>query len=201
FQAGSDRVLERMNRRYTAQNYRRKVDLLRAACPEIGISTDVIVGFPGETEEDFEKTMDLVEKIKFSQLYGFIFSPRPKTPAAKYPHRVPRAVAGERLERLFATQAAIALSLNQALIGKVGEVLVDGPAKRGEGLWQGRGEDHRVVNFPGWEGVAPGQLVPIRITGATAHALLGERVVSGAGEKAASAKTVLPLAINAPVRP
>lgn len=175
FQAGSNRILKAMRRRYTREEYLELVAKLREARADLALSTDVIVGFPGETEEDFEQTMDLVEKIKFSQLYGFIFSPRPKTPAAKYPERVPRAVASARLERLFAAQAAMALSLNQACIGKVFDVLVDGPAKRGEGLWQGRGEDHRVVNFPGWEGIAPGQLVPIRITGATAHALLGER--------------------------
>lgn len=176
FQAGSNRILKAMRRRYTREEYLELVARIREARPEVALSTDVIVGFPGESEEDFEKTMELVETVRFSQLYGFIFSPRPKTPAARYPERVPRAVAGQRLERLFALQAAIALSLNQALIGRVLEVLVDGPAKRGEGLWQGRGEDHRVVNFPGWEGLAPGQLVRIRITGATAHSLLGERV-------------------------
>lgn len=201
FQAGSNRILKAMRRRYTREEYIELVAKIREVRPEVALSTDVIVGFPGETEEDFEQTMELVEKIRFTQLYGFIFSPRPKTPAAKYPNRVPRAVAGERLERLFAVQAAIALSLNQALIGKVVEVLVDGPAKRGEGLWQGRGEDHRVVNFPGWEGIAPGQLVPIRITGATAHALLGERVASGAHETGTAANPLLPFATNAPVRP
>ncbi|MGC8915536.1 MAG: tRNA (N6-isopentenyl adenosine(37)-C2)-methylthiotransferase MiaB [Thermoanaerobaculum sp.] len=177
FQAGSNRVLKAMRRRYTREEYVELVERIRAARPEIALSTDVIVGFPGETEEDFQETLDLVERIRFTQLYGFIFSPRPKTPAAKYPDRVPREVAGERLQRLFAVQVAISLSLNQAQIGKVVEVLVDGPAKRGQRLWQGRGEDHRVVNFPGWEGIAAGQLVPIRITGATAHALLGEREV------------------------
>lgn len=201
FQAGSNRILKAMRRRYTREEYLELVARVREVRPEVALSTDVIVGFPGESEEDFEQTLDLVEKIRFSQLYGFIFSPRPKTPAAKYPDRVPRAVAGERLERLFATQAAIALSLNQALIGQVVEVLVDGPAKRGEGLWQGRGEDHRVVNFPGWEGIAAGQLVEIRITGATAHALLGERVATGAREKEAAANPLLPVAANAPVRP
>lgn len=201
FQAGSNRILKAMRRRYTREEYLELVARVREVRPEVALSTDVIVGFPGESEDDFEQTLDLVEKIRFSQLYGFIFSPRPKTPAAQYPDRVPRAVAGERLERLFATQAAIALSLNQALIGQVVEVLVDGPAKRGEGLWQGRGEDHRVVNFPAWEGIAAGQLVEIRITGATAHALLGERVASDAREKAAKANPLLPLAANAPVRP
>lgn len=177
FQAGSNRILKAMRRRYTREEYLELVAKIREVRPEVSLSTDVIVGFPGETEEDFQQTLDLVEKIRFAQLYGFVFSPRPRTPAARYPDRVPRSVAGERLERLFAAQAAISLSTNQALIGRTVEVLVDGPAKRGAGLWHGRGEDHRVVNFPGWEGIAPGQLVNIRITGATAHALLGERTV------------------------
>jgi tRNA-2-methylthio-N6-dimethylallyladenosine synthase len=177
FQAGSNRILKAMRRRYTREEYLELVEQIRAARPQVALSTDVIVGFPGETEEDFQQTLEVVEKARFAQLYGFIFSPRPKTPAARYPGRVPREVAGERLERLFALQEGIALSLNQALIGRTVEVLVDGPAKRGENLWQGRGEDNRVVNFPAWEGIRPGELVSLRIHGATAHALLGERVL------------------------
>ncbi|MCX7896144.1 MAG: MiaB/RimO family radical SAM methylthiotransferase, partial [Thermoanaerobaculum sp.] len=175
FQAGSNRILRAMRRRYTKEEYLGLVEEIRALRPQVAFSTDVIVGFPGETEEDFAETMDVVERVQFSQLYGFIFSPRPKTPAARYPDQVPRVVAGQRLERLFAAQAGISLSLNQAMIGQTVKVLVDGEAKRGAGLWQGRGEDNRVVNFPFWEGIAPGQLVDVRITGATAHALLGER--------------------------
>lgn len=190
FQAGSNRILKAMRRRYTREEYLELVARIREVRPEVALSTDVIVGFPGETEEDFEQTLDLVENIRFTQLYGFVFSPRPRTPAAKYPDRVPRSVAGERLERLFAAQAAISLTLNQARIGHTVEVLVDGPAKRGEGLWQGRGDDHRVVNFPGWNGVAAGQLVTLRITGATAHALLGERV-ENAHPRAQSAAPLL----------
>ncbi len=176
FQAGSNRVLKAMKRRYTREAYLDLVERIRQAQPQVNLSTDVIVGFPGETEEDFRQTLELVEEVRFSQLYGFIFSPRPKTPAARYAGRVPREVAGERLERLFALQEGVSLSLNQALIGRSVEVVVDGPAKRGKGLWHGRGEDHRVVNFPAWPGIRAGELVAIRITGATAHALLGERV-------------------------
>ncbi|MCS7183248.1 MAG: tRNA (N6-isopentenyl adenosine(37)-C2)-methylthiotransferase MiaB [Thermoanaerobaculum sp.] len=175
FQAGSNRILRAMRRRYTKEEYLALVEEIRGLRPQVAFSTDVIVGFPGETEEDFAETMDVVERVQFSQLYGFIFSPRPKTPAAGYPDQVPRVVAGQRLERLFAAQAGISLSLNQAMIGQTVKVLVDGEAKRGAGLWQGRGEDNRVVNFPFWEGIAPGQLVDVRITGATAHSLLGER--------------------------
>lgn len=174
FQAGSDAVLRRMHRRYTSQEYRELVAAIRAAAPHLTLSTDVIVGFPGESEEDFQDTLRLVEEVRFGQLYGFIYSPRPRTPASRYPGAVPRAVAGERLERLFQVQEEIQLSLNQGLIGRTVEVLLDGPARRGA-LWQGRGADNRVVNLPPWEGIAAGQLVEVTILAATAHALFGER--------------------------
>lgn len=176
FQAGSNRILKAMRRRYTREEYLELVDRIRTVRANVALSTDVIVGFPGETEEDFQQTLDIVEKVQFSQLYGFIFSPRPKTPAARYPNQVPKAEAQDRLNRLFLLQSSVSLALNQSLIGATVEVLVDGPAKRGAQLWQGRGEDNRVVNFPAWEGIRAGEVVPIRITGATVHALLGERL-------------------------
>jgi tRNA-2-methylthio-N6-dimethylallyladenosine synthase len=175
FQAGSDAVLKHMHRGYTRAQYLDLVGRLRAAMPEVTLSTDVIVGFPGETEEDFAATLEVASQVRFGQLYGFIFSPRPRTPAARYPGRVARAVAGERLERLFAVQNAVQLGLNQALIGRRFEVLVDGPARRGSRAWQGRGPDNRVVNFPEWPGIRAGQVEGVTITGATAHALLGVR--------------------------
>lgn len=177
FQAGSDRVLRLMHRRYTSSQYRDLIAAIRAAAPLLTLSTDVIVGFPGESEEDFQETLRLVEEIRFGQLYGFIYSPRPRTPASRYPHPVPREVAGERLERLFQLQGEIQLALNQGLIGSTVEVLVDGPAKRGA-LWHGRGADNRVVNMPPWEGIGEGQLARVTILAATAHALFGERVAA-----------------------
>lgn len=173
-QAGSDAVLRRMHRRYSSQQYRELVQAIRAAAPHLTLSTDVIVGFPGETEEDFAATLALVEEVRFGQLYGFIYSPRPRTPASRYGGAVARAEAGRRLEELFRRQGEIQLALNQALIGRTVEVLLDGPAKRGA-LWQGRGADNRVVNLPPWDGIAAGEVVPVRIVGATAHALFGER--------------------------
>ncbi len=174
FQAGSDAVLRRMHRRYTNQDYRELIAAIRAAAPHLTLSTDVIVGFPGENEEDFEATLRLVEEIRFGQLFGFIYSPRPRTPASRYPGAVPRQVAGKRLERLFQVQEEIQLSLNQSFIGRTVEVLLDGPARRGA-LWQGRGADNRVVNLPPWEGIAAGQLARVTVLAATAHALFGER--------------------------
>ena len=173
-QAGSNAVLKRMHRGYTRDEYVRLVTKIRSAMPEVTLSTDVIVGFPGETEADFLETLDVVSGVRFGQLYGFIYSPRPRTPAASYPGRVSRAEAGERLERLFQLQSPVQLELNQVLIGRSVEILVDGPAKRGSDAWQGRGADNRVVNVQGWPEIAHGQIAEVVVTGATAHSLLGE---------------------------
>jgi len=181
FQAGSDAVLKRMHRGYTRDSYLELVGKLRGAMPEATLSTDVMVGFPGETEEDFGATLDVVSRVRFGQLFGFIYSPRPRTPAAQYPGRLPRSVAGERLERLFALQATVQFELNQSLINCYVDVLVDGPAKRGAESWQGRGPDNRVVNFPAWNGVRAGDVARIVVTGATPHALLGVRTADWKG--------------------
>ncbi len=186
FQAGSDAVLKRMHRGYTRAGYLELVAKLRDAMPDVTLSTDVIVGFPGETEEDFEATLDVVSRVRFGQLYGFIFSPRPRTPAAHYAAQVPRSVAGERLEHLFALQGTVQLELNQSLVGDRVEVLVDGPAKRGSESWQGRGPDNRVVNFQAWQGIAAGEIAHVVLTGATAHALLGVRAPDQRRNKQAS---------------
>jgi len=187
FQAGSDTVLKRMHRGYTPDAYRDLVARLRSAMPGMTLSTDVIVGFPGESEEDFEATLELTSEVRFGQLYGFIFSARPRTPAAKYEGQVPRSVAGRRLERLFALQNTVQFELNQTLIGRSVEVLVDGPAKRGSDSWQGRGPDNRVVNFPGWNGIRAGEVERVVVTGATAHALLGVRAGKPAADSDAPA--------------
>jgi tRNA-2-methylthio-N6-dimethylallyladenosine synthase len=173
-QSGSDEILRRMHRGYTSEAYLALLGTLRAAMPRVSLSGDVVVGFPGESEADFAATLALVEAARFSQLFGFAYSPRPRTPAARYDGRVDRAVAGARLERLFALQSAIQLEANQLLIGSTVEVLVDGPAKRGGAQWQGRGDDNRVVNFAAGDGTREGTLLDIVITGATPHALLGE---------------------------
>ncbi|HPS78209.1 MAG TPA: tRNA (N6-isopentenyl adenosine(37)-C2)-methylthiotransferase MiaB [Thermoanaerobaculaceae bacterium] len=175
FQAGSDQVLRRMARGYTSRRFLDVVARLRDAKPELSFSTDVIVGFPGETDGDFEATLRMVEDVRFGQLYGFVFSARRGTVAAGLDGKVPPQVAKERIKRLFEVQGEVQLSLNRALIGRNVEVLVDGHARRGSGRWQGRGRDNRVVNFGGWPGLATGQLALIEITGASAHALLGRR--------------------------
>lgn len=183
FQAGSDRILRRMARGYSRTRFLDVIGKLREARPELSFSTDVIVGFPGESDADFEDTLRLVEEVQFGQLYGFVFSARRGTPAAALGDCVPREVAKARIERLFAVQGEIQLCLNRALVGREVEVLVDGPSRRGAGRWQGRGRDNRVVNFDAWPGLAAGQLVRLEITGASAHALLGRAGGStGVGE-------------------
>ncbi len=173
-QSGSTAVLRRMHRGYTRDEYLDLVGALRGAMPNVSLSTDVIVGFPGETEADFEDTLSLVEAVRFGQLFGFVYSPRPRTPAARHAGAVDRAVATRRLERLFALQNEIQLELNQALIGREVEVLVDGPAKKGATHWQGRGDDNRVVCFPADGPLQAGTLTHVTVTGATPHALIGE---------------------------
>lgn len=174
FQSGSDLILRRMNRGYTRADYLDLIRQLRAAVPDLTLSTDVLVGFPGESDEDFAASLDLVEEVGFGQLFGFVYSPRPRTPAALLPGRLPPAVTSERLDRLFTVQDRIQLGLNQRLVERTVEVLVDGAAKRGASIWQGRGHDNRVVNFPAWPGIREGDLARLQITGATAHSLLGK---------------------------
>ncbi len=172
FQAGSDRVLERMNRRYTAQDYRRKVDLLRAACPEIGISADVMVGFPGETEEDFLATLDLIRDVRFDTLFSFRYSDRPFAAARLFPDKVSEAEKARRLTELQSLQAAITLEKNREEMGRVRPVLVESESKSKDGLMSGRTPQNRIVNFPGSPALK-GRIVSVKITEAYAHSLKG----------------------------
>lgn len=175
-QAGSDRILRRMHRRYTRDGYVELVSRIRRAVPDINLSTDVIVGFPGETEQDFVATLELVEQLRFGQVFGFAFSPRPRTPAARYPDQVADGVRRERLQRLFAITDRVSLELNQALDGTLARVLIDGRSRRDPGVWQGRGEDNRVVNFPRTGTESIGDVVDVRIVRAAPHSLIGETV-------------------------
>jgi tRNA-2-methylthio-N6-dimethylallyladenosine synthase len=173
-QAGSDAVLKKMNRKYTRQDYLELVDRIRSAVPDINLSTDVIVGFPGESEQDFEQTLELLERVRFGQVFAFGFSARPRTPAARYPKTVPEKTKKERLHRLFDLTDRISLELNQQLVGETVSVLIDDVSRLSEHDWQGRGEDHRVVNLPktGAEGI--GDIVKVRIIRAGPHSLYGE---------------------------
>ena len=174
-QSGSSRTLERMGRGYSREDYLRKIVLLRASIPDVALSTDIIVGFPGETEADFEDTLSLLEVVRFDSLFAFKFSPRPHTPAAAMEGHVPDRVQADRLDRLQRLQAGIALERNRAWIGRAVEVLVDlDEVKRATPFAAGRTRQNKVVHFATVGGVAEGETVWVRITEASAYHMKGE---------------------------
>jgi tRNA-2-methylthio-N6-dimethylallyladenosine synthase len=164
-QSGSSRVLKRMLRRYSRERYLEVVDALRAALPGIALTTDIIVGFPGETEDDFAATQSLVEQVEFDDAYTFRYSLRDGTPAVRLPGHVPDEVAGERLERLIALVRALARRRNMGLVGTTHEVLVEGRAKRG-GLLQTRTRTNKVALVDGPDAWV-GSYRRVRLTGTT----------------------------------
>jgi len=176
-QAGSDRVLRRMGRGYDRARYLEVVRALQAANPRLSLTTDIIVGFPGEAREDFEATLSLMEEVPFDASFSFAYSPRPGTAATELHARepVPAHEAGERLTELQALQARLQRAGNQALLGQVREVLVEGPSRHDPSQQVGRTSCFRAVNFPGGPELI-GRLVPVRITEAHAHSLVGEAV-------------------------
>lgn len=174
-QSGSSRVLKRMLRRYTREGYLQCVGRLRDAVPGIAVTTDIIVGFPGETEEDFAETVSLVEDVGYDDGYTFRYSPREATAATRLPDAVPDTVAGERLERLIAVVRAVARSRNLGLVGSTHEVLVEGTAKRG-GL-QTRTRTNKIVLLEGPEDLI-GSYLGVRLTGTTGATFSGVPVQS-----------------------
>ncbi|HET9189886.1 MAG TPA: tRNA (N6-isopentenyl adenosine(37)-C2)-methylthiotransferase MiaB [Rudaea sp.] len=171
-QAGSDRILSAMKRGYTTLEFKQKIRKLRKVRPGISVSTDIIVGFPGETDADFEQTMKLVEEIGFDQSFTFIFSRRPGTPAANLHDDTPDAVKHERLSRLQAAINANAKAISEAMVGTVQNVLVEGPSKKNPDEMAGRTENMRYVNFPG-DARLIGQFVDVQITQAMSNSLRG----------------------------
>ncbi|WP_449429198.1 tRNA (N6-isopentenyl adenosine(37)-C2)-methylthiotransferase MiaB [Rhodanobacter umsongensis] len=177
-QAGSDRILGAMKRGYTALEFKQKIRKLRAVRPDICVSSDFIVGFPGETEEDFEKTMKLIDDIGFDQSFSFIFSSRPGTPAANLADETPATEKHARLTRLQATINANAKRISQAMIGSVQRVLVEKPSTRDASELTGRTENMRFVNFPGHPRLI-GQFVDVVITEAMSNSLRGRLQLTG----------------------
>jgi len=172
-QAGTDKLLGEMNRGYTVEQYRRVVDELRAGVPGMAITTDMMVGFPGETADDFESSLRLYETIRFDAAFMFAYSPRPGTKAAQREDQVPRNVRLERLHRLIEVQNRITVERNREEIGNVVEVLVEGPAEKGEGLLVGRGSNNKLVVFRG-SGELAGRLGSVRLTEAHLWGFRGE---------------------------
>ena len=171
-QCGSDRLLEQMNRHYTVERYLDLIEYARAKVPGITFSSDIIVGFPGETEEDFEGTLDLVRKVGYMQLFTFIYSRREGTPAASYPDPTPRSEKTVRMARLLKTQDEIAMALVKAQVGQTVRVLVEGYG-RAEGALSGRLDNNLTVEFAG-DPALLGSYAMVRLTGARATVLLGE---------------------------
>ncbi len=178
-QCGSDRLLREMNRGYGREQYLRKVTRLKGICPDIRLTSDIIVGFPGETEEDFEQTMELMAQVRYADVFSFLYSARPGTAAADLPDETPAAVKQQRFDRLLSLQEEISRDTWAADIGKVLPVLVEGESKQGKGQIFGRTTWNRIVNFEGDSSMI-GKVVPVRITKSFRNSQLGSIQEPGA---------------------
>ncbi len=174
-QSGSNRILKLMNRKYTIEHYMKIVEKLRSVRPEIALTTDLIVGFPGETEADFKATLEAVQKIEYDNFFSFKYSPRPFTKAATFPNKVPPDVAQKRLEILQGLQKEITRRKNMDKIGTIQEVLVEGISKKDKDEITGRTPCNRIVNFPGSRDLI-GKIVKVKITEAYQNSLRGEQL-------------------------
>ena len=173
-QSGSSRILKLMRRTYTRERYLRLVAELRAAIPDLALGTDIIVGFPGETDADFQETLEVVEEVRFDSAFTFVYSPRKGTDAAEMAEQVPEEVKRERIERLIAVVQRIAHERNQQRVGGVEQVLVEGPSRHDDAVLRGRTRRNTTVNFTG--SVAAGALVDVRVDSATSTTLRGTLV-------------------------
>ncbi len=187
-QSGSDRVLQQMRRSYRVDRYRKIIEKVRKAIPDSSITTDLIVGFPGETESDFQSTLDVANEFNFLAVYSFKYSKRPGTPAAEMPDQIPEEVVSERYDRLHQHLNSISLRVNQQVVGKELEVLI---SDMEDGRAQGKSRDFRLVHFAVDQDQArPGDIAHVKITSAKPHFVLGEteRVVRSRGGDAFSAR-------------
>ena len=171
-QSGSSRILKAMNRKYDRDGYLRLVEKLRRAVPHITISTDIIVGFPSETEEDFRQTLELVKEVKYDSAFTFLYSRRTGTPAAEYEDQIPEDVKHERFERLVEAVNAVSASKNAAYVGRVEKVLVEGKSKRDDRTLTGRTEGFKLVDFEGDESLI-GSITDVEITEGKTFSLRG----------------------------
>jgi len=174
-QSGSTRILKAMRRTYNRERYLSLVGRMRAAIPDLALTTDLIVGFPGETERDFEETAEAVQEVGFDGAFTFVFSPRRGTEAAEMPDQVPEDLKRERIERLIEVVQRVAHERNLERVGRVEEVLVEGPSRTDPSLMRGRTRRNTTVNFAGT--ARPGALVRVRIEAATSTTLRGEQAL------------------------
>jgi tRNA-2-methylthio-N6-dimethylallyladenosine synthase len=171
-QSGSSRVLERMNRKYTKEDYLGLVEKLRKASPSIAITTDIIVGFPGETDEDFEETLDLARKVKFDSAFTFLYSVRKGTPAENYEDQIPEEIKHSRFNRLVEILNEISVEKNKEYVGRTEKVLVEGLSKTNKEMYTGRLESFKLVNFEAGDDLT-GKIVNVKITDSKTFSLMG----------------------------
>lgn len=171
-QAGSTRILKEMNRRYSKEQYLDLVSKVKENIPGIALTTDIIVGFPGETEEDFEETLDVIERVRYDSAYTFLYSKRTGTPAAKHPDQISEEVKKQRFDRLLEVQNRISKEINDKLLGKEFEVLVEGLSKNSKAAYTGRTRTNKIVNFKGSDELI-GKLVKVRIDSVQTWSLFG----------------------------
>jgi len=177
-QSGSDSVLTRMRRGYTRNEYLTRIDRLRQRCPKVALSTDIIVGFPGETDVEFANTLEMLRQVEYDEIFSFMYSPRTQTVSAKiYDDDVVDEIKKDRLQEVLRLQKEISLKRNRQGIGNVDEVLVDGRSRLKNGQVMGRTRTNRIVNLTGEETLV-GSLLPVRIIGATANSLIGEVITA-----------------------
>lgn len=162
-QSGSNRILQKMNRHYTVEHYKELLQYCREKIRDIVITTDIIVGFPGETDEDFEQTLELLQDIRYDMAYTFIYSKRSGTPAATMDEQIPEEVKRVRLQKLMDIQNEISLELNKEMEGKVFDIIVEGPSAKDESMWFGRTSGNKMVLFPKDESLKIGDTVPVHI--------------------------------------
>jgi len=172
-QSGSNRILELMNRGYTVEEYKEKVNFLRDKIPNVGLTTDIIVGFPGETESDYEATLKVLEEVGFDSVYSFKYSPRPQTAALKLKGTLDEKEKSERLLNLQSLQRAITLKKNKMQEGRIQEILVEGKSVKDDKKLTGRTRENRVVNFEGGRSLI-GQIVKVKIRKGFSNSLSGE---------------------------
>jgi tRNA-2-methylthio-N6-dimethylallyladenosine synthase len=193
-QSGSDRVLAAMHRGYTAERYLERLAAARAAVADLAVTTDLIVGFPGETDDDFERTLEVVAEAAYDSAYTFIYSPRPGTEAAeRVEDFVPSEVVAERFERLRIVLDRSGLARHEARVGRTEEVVVEGPSRKDPAVLTGRTRQNKLVHFPSERPLKPGTYATVRVTGAAPHHLRGELVEVTAP---AAHRTRLPLLVG-----
>ncbi len=177
-QSGSNRILKKMNRKYTIEQYLEKVAALRQVRPDIAITTDIIVGFPGETDEDFQATMQLLDTVRYHGAFSFKYSDRPQAKSIAFDNKISEQIKSDRLKILQERQNDISLQKNREYEGSVQTVMVEGESKNGEGQWSGRTTSNIIVNFDG-PALSPGQEIHVKITDGLLHSLRGDMIYGG----------------------